>query len=184
MAFVFPFEFNPQPTLRGKYLSLSPLCERDRRELFQAASDPLIWSGHPAKTRHEEEHFNRYFDFLVSTRSALTIRSEEDGVIGCSAYYTDTISPSRLSIGFTFLVREHWGGVTNFRLKELMLQHLYSCTSESWFHIVPDNKRSQIATARLGAVLTHECNMDLGTGEQAWLIYCLTAERWAANLNR
>ncbi|WP_300072619.1 GNAT family N-acetyltransferase [uncultured Ruegeria sp.] len=181
MAFSFPEGFNPQPVLSEHGLTLRPLIEGDRQELTQAASDPLIWQGHPVSDRHEERVFTPYFNMLLGTNAALTIRDREGRVVGCTVYYTDTNALSRLSIGFTFLVRAHWGGNTNRIVKRLTLSHLFGHATEAWFHIAPNNLRSQTATMRLGAVFTHEANIDLAGGAARWRCYCLTQESWHGN---
>lgn len=182
MSFEFPPAFDPQPSLEGDGLKLSPIRESDRAALTQAAGDPLIWAGHPANNRHEAAIFGTYFDTLLASRSGLIIRDSDDRVIGCSVYYTDTNAPLRLSIGFTFLVRDHWGGGTNRIVKGLMLGHLFNLTTEVWFHIAPTNIRSQTATVRLGAIYMHADDVDLGGGAQRWNCYCLTRENWNAVL--
>lgn len=181
MAFTFPAGFDPQPSLAGSGLTLRPSQGSDRAGLMQAASDPLIWAGHPARDRHESAVFAPYFDMLLASGSALTIRDSDAHIIGCTVYYTDTNAPTRLSIGFTFLVRAHWGGDTNRVVKRLTLGHLFASSSEAWFHISPDNQRSQTATTRLGAVFTHEADIDLGGGANRWRFYCLTRENWQEN---
>ena len=180
MTFDFPPGFDPQPRLGDGRFAIAPMEEADRDALATAAADPGIWAGHPATTRHLRPEFDRYFDVLRRGGGALTIR-EGRAVIGCSAYYTDPDAPGRLSIGFTFLTRAHWGGRTNRAVKALMLGHLFARTREAWFHIAPVNLRSQTATTRLGAVFTHEATLDLGTGPARWRCYCLTAEAWAAS---
>ena len=184
MRFEFPKLFNPQPSLESETLLLRPLTEADRAALAEAASDRTIWEGHPAKDRYLAEVFAGYFETLLSIGGCLLITDKANGkVIGCSAYYTDRNAPQRLSIGFTFLTCAHWAGLTNRALKRLMLGHIYEHVSEAWFHIAPDNYRSQAATKKLGAVLTHEDQMDLGGGAQFWRCYCLTREAWAVGLS-
>ncbi|MEP1520086.1 GNAT family N-acetyltransferase [Ascidiaceihabitans sp.] len=181
MAFMFPQGFDPNPILTAGGLTLSPLFERDRQGLTQAASDPLIWAGHPVRNRHEPAVFEPYFDMLLASNAALAIRDKTGRIIGCTVFYTDTNAPSRLSIGFTFLERAHWGGNTNRIVKRLTLGHLFTYCSEAWFHIAPDNVRSQTATMRLGVVFTHEADIDLAGGETRWRCYCLTQEAWQTN---
>lgn len=181
MAFVFPAQFDSQPTLKEGELTLRPLYEQDRDALAKAGNDPLIWAGHPAKNRHERAIFDPYFDMLLTSGSALVICEHVDHVIGCTVFYTDTNAPSRLSVGFTFLTRDHWGGKTNRIVKRLSLGHIFSMASEAWFHIAPTNHRSQTATTRLGAVYTHDAEVDLGGGAQRWGCYCLTRENWDTN---
>ena len=113
----------------------------------------------------------------------MIIDRQMDQVIGCSAFYTDTNALSRLSIGFTFLIRAQWGGLTNRVVKGLMLDHVFGHSTEAWFHISPENLRSQAATRKLGAVLTHEDQINLGSGLQTWRCYCLTNEAWKAAIN-
>ncbi len=184
MSFDFPKLFNPQPRLEGQTLLLRPLTDADRAALGKAASDRRIWEGHPAKDRYIEEVFAGYFKTLLNIGGCLLIIDKIKGeVIGCSAFYTDRNAPQRLSIGFTFLTCAHWGGQTNRALKRLMLGHIYEHASEAWFHIAPENYRSQAATKKLGAVSTHEDKMDLGGGLQLWQCYCLTSEAWDARLS-
>lgn len=180
-AFRFPSSFDPQPVLFNDAVELRPLTIADRDGLTEAAGDPDIWAGHPVRDRYKPEVFRGYFDFLESLGSAMTIRAAGSGrIIGCSAFYTDTNAPARLSIGFTFLTRDQWGGQTNRQAKSLMLGHIFRGHDEAWFHIAPSNIRSQVATGRLGAVFTHQSEIDLGTGAQPWRCYCLTKEAWNA----
>lgn len=184
MSFEFPKLFDPQPSLENETLLLRPLAAADQTALAKAASDRRIWEGHPAKDRYLAEVFAGYFEALLDIGGCLLITDKAEGaVIGCSAYYTDRNAPQRLSIGFTFLTCAHWGGPTNRALKRLMLSHIYEHAPEAWFHIAPDNYRSQAATKKLGAVLTHEDQMDLGGGAQLWQCYCLTREAWDTSLS-
>ncbi|MCV6584671.1 MAG: GNAT family N-acetyltransferase [Marinibacterium sp.] len=161
---------------------LRPLAPTDHDALAQAARDPGIWAGHPARDRHRPEAFAPYFQSLLDLGGSLAIIDrQKDQMIGCSAFYTDPDAPSRLSIGFTFLTREHWGGDSNRAVKALMLGHIYAHSSEAWFHIAPSNLRSQAATRKLGAVMTHEGMIDLGGGPQRWQCYCLTQQSWQAS---
>lgn len=183
MSFDFPRGFNAQPILSGGDIQVRPLTEGDEDALAQAASDPSIWEGHPNKERYRRGIFAAYFDFLLQTKSGvIIIDTSTNEVIGCSAFYTDTNAPSRLSIGFTFLTRAHWGGATNYIVKRLMLNHIFKSTSEAWFHISLGNLRSQAATRKLGAVFMHEDAIDLGAGVHPWACYCLTREKWKATM--
>ena len=183
LMFQFPNDFDPQPSLENDLLVLCPLARADIDELAMAASDPAIWAWHPAQNRYQRDIFYGYFTVLLNIGGALLVRDRAtEDVIGCSAFYTDPSAPSRLSIGFTFLTCSHWGGSTNKALKSLMLDHLYKHNSEAWFHIGIHNMRSQAATMKLGALLAHEADLDLGGGPQSWRCYCLTRESWKARL--
>lgn len=181
MKFIFPDRFDPQPTLENETLCLRPLTRGDLKLLGEAASDPAIWKGHPVQNRYRSDVFSSYYESLIEIGGCLLVLDQKTGeVIGCSAYYTDPSAQTRLSIGFTFLTCKYWGGSTNRSLKRLMLGHLFHNASEAWFHIAPQNLRSQAATKKLGAVLTHESKIDLGGGPQPWYCYCLTSECWKA----
>lgn len=172
-----PFDF--QPCLVGKSVTARPLVAADADGLYAAASDPLIWAGHPARTRHERPVFDTYFGGLLSTQSTLTIQETLSGrIIGCSRYYVAPDAPDDMSIGYTFLARDHWGGTTNMVMKVLMLGHLFATRDAAWFHIDPSNLRSQIATRRLGAVHDHDASLDLGSGALPWQCYRLTPAAW------
>lgn len=180
--FIFPKGFNSQPTLKGGGLTLRPLNDDDVKGLYEAASDPKIWAGHPATDRYKKSVFMSYFDTLLNTGGCLIAFQDTDEIpIGCSSFYTDTNASRRLSIGFTFLATKYWGGVTNLKFKRLMLNHAFKEASEIWFHIAPTNIRSQMATKKLGAVFTHTDKLDLGGGTTDWQCYCLTQEAWKQN---
>ena len=88
-----------------------------------------------------------------------------------------------MSIGFTFLAQDYWGGSANFEMKRLMLDHAFGSFPEVWLHIAPTNIRSQKATAKLGAVHSHDAMLAL-TAAPATLTMCfrLSREGWARRL--
>ncbi len=141
-----------QPTLRGEGLTLSPLAEADLPALAAAMRDPGIWEQHPARERGTAEGSEAYARWLLDAGGALVARDADGRLIGASRYYvTGDLPPGAVAIGYTFLVRDHWGGATNGEMKRLMLDHLFEGADEAWFHIGPDNLRSQRAAAKIGA---------------------------------
>lgn len=54
-----------QPTLTGETVILRPIRPADWDEMFAAASDPLIWKGHPISDRYTDRLF-RLFLMKVS----------------------------------------------------------------------------------------------------------------------
>ena len=134
--FLSGVSFDFAPSLSDGVLALSPLVAADRDALGNAASDPGIWAGHPSKDRWKPEVFSGYFDFLLSKGGTLVAREVAGGdVIGCSRYYVSADAPDDIGIGFTFLVRTHWGGAMNLRMKTLMLNHAFQTFEHVWFHI-------------------------------------------------
>ena len=96
--------------LFSDHVSLRRLRPEDREALYQAALDPLIWSGHPAKTRHERAVFDPYFDLLLAAGGTMVLRDNDGRVIGCSRYYDPPDAPGMIAVGYTFVVRDRWAG--------------------------------------------------------------------------
>lgn len=171
--------FDSELTCNGQTVRLRPMQEQDIALLQKAASDPLIWAGHPAKDRHIDTLSGPYFSGLLKMGGTIIIEDPGTGhVIGCSRYYVAPDRPNDISIGFTFLVRRVWGGTVNFDVKQQMFSHAFGQVEAVWFHIAPDNIRSQKATEKLGARLIESKRLDFGTGDQDWLCYRLTREEW------
>lgn len=166
------------PELRGDGFVIVPMAEADFEPLYAAASDPLIWAGHPAKTRHERAVFGPYFEFLLGAGGAVTIRETGGRVVGCSRFYEPPETPGGIAIGYSFLVRDHWGGASNKAVKTLMLNHAFQDRDEVWFHIDPSNIRSQKATAKLGAHHVDTRPRDLGNGDAMWMRWVLPKTEW------
>ncbi len=172
-------KLNLQPLLKTARLLLRPLTAADEKGLYSAASDPEIWSQHPAKNRHEKEVFDRYFEFLLGTKGTLIVlEAATKRIIGCSQFYPVTDQPGEIGIGFTFLSRPYWGGQWNREMKASMIAHVLKDLPRVWFHIDPENIRSQVATTRLGAQFAYKAELDLGSGLSAFRCYTLTAADW------
>ncbi len=143
-----------QPTLRGNGITLRPLRADDLAALHAAASDPAIWAQHPEPDRHEPAPFARFFAGALASGGALVVVDQADGrVVGSSRYYDWRPAEATIVIGYTFLMRSHWGGATNGEMKRLMLAHAFRWARTVWFHVGPDNVRSQRALERIGARL-------------------------------
>lgn len=175
--------FDLQPHLAGDTLDLRPLAEADRGGLYAAAADPETWAGHPAKDRWKRDVFDAYFDLLLRLGGTLVALDRASGrIIGCSRYYVPPDRPGDMAIGFTFLDRAYWGGSTNFEMKRLMLAHAFATFPHVWFHIDPANRRSQVATARLGAVHAGDADLDLSGKPVPWMCFRLDRDVWASKL--
>ena len=171
--------FDYQPMLAGPTLALRPLRVDDLDALHAAASDPATWAGHPTRDRHERAVFEPYFRFLLEQGGTLVVEESAAGrIIGCSRYYRAPDRPDAVSIGFTFLAPEFWGGAVNRELKRLMLGHAFESFPEVWFHIAPSNIRSQRATAKLGAEHVEDAVLDLAGTPAPWTCWRLTQDAW------
>ncbi|MCE1118840.1 MULTISPECIES: GNAT family N-acetyltransferase [Pseudomonas] len=172
--------FDYQPVLQGVSLRLESLTRLHFEAMLLAASDPLIWAGHPSADRYKPEVFEPYLETLLATGKALAVIDVRQGtVIGGSSYYTPPDQLDGIAIGFTFLVRAHWGGASNRELKGLMLEHAFKRHDRVFFHIAPTNIRSQKATLKLGAEHLYDAQLNLSGASRLWKCYALTRARWA-----
>lgn len=147
-----------QPTLVGKTITLRPITLSDCEELYLAASDPLIWELHPDPLRYQRDVFQRNFleGALASKSAFVAIENASQKIIGSSRYYDLDETNREIAIGFTFLVRKHWGGATNAEMKSLLLKHAFHHVNTVWFHVGIQNWRSRRAMEKIGGVFTHE----------------------------
>ena len=176
-------DFDCQPDLRGSTLRLKPLADSDLDAMFQAAADPHIWDGHPARDRYKRDVFEVYFASLLATKKALAVTDIASGdIVGTSSYYTPPDLPNSIAIGFTFLVRAKWGGDANRELKQLMLEHAFRAYDIVYFHIAPTNIRSQTATLKLGAVHLYDAELKISAKPALAKCYGLTRAHWKASL--
>ena len=146
-------DFDLQPTLRGTVVHLRPLRADDFPALFAVAADPKIWEQHPARDRHEEETFRKFFrESLESMGALLVTDAQNQRAIGSSRFHGYDKARSEVEIGWTFLARSHWGGVYNGEMKRLMLRHAFRFVENVVFLVGPDNVRSQRAVEKIGGV--------------------------------
>jgi RimJ/RimL family protein N-acetyltransferase len=142
-----------QPTLTGPAVTIRPMSVSDWPELFHAASDPEIWKLHPASNRYTEPAFRKYFDSGIASQTAFVFVDRTDHrLIGASRYYGHDAALSEIEIGWTFIVREHWGGAANREVKRLMLDHAFTFVDTVVFWVGEKNFRSQGAMTKIGGV--------------------------------
>jgi RimJ/RimL family protein N-acetyltransferase len=160
-----------RPHLDGARVRLRPLEAADRDALADAAADPLIWAQHPETDRWTEAGFARYFDGAIASGGALAILEAGTGrMIGSSRYHGHDPEAREVEIGWTFLVRDHWGGPTNAEVKRLMLDHAFAHVDRVLFRIGAENLRSRRAVEKLGARIV------AAAGDR--VTYALTADTW------
>jgi N-acetyltransferase len=145
--------FDLQPVLKGELLLLRPLRPEDFHDLYDVASDPLIWEQHPSSDRYQEEVFNGFFRDALESGGALIALDARDGrAIGSSRFHGYDQATSEIEIGWTFLARSHWGGLYNREMKQLMLRHAFKFVNSVIFLIGLQNYRSQRAMEKIGGV--------------------------------
>ena len=98
--------------------------------------------------------FREFFRVALASASALVAIDLADGrVVGSSRYHDYSPEARTIEIGWSFLVRSHWGGRYNTEMKRLMLDHIFAFVDEVHFVIGPQNIRSQRAIQRVGGTL-------------------------------
>jgi RimJ/RimL family protein N-acetyltransferase len=103
----------------------------------------------------------------------IAIDMKDGRVIGSSRFHGYNAEKSEVEIGWTFLARSHWGGRYNGEMKQLMLQHAFRFIQRVLFHVGPQNRRSQRALEKIGAVRVGT-GID-GTGRES-VVYQITAD--------
>jgi RimJ/RimL family protein N-acetyltransferase len=150
-------EADLQPHLLGDLIELRPLREGDWEQLFQVASDPLIWEQHSNHDRHREDVFRKFFhDAIHSCGALVAIDRRTQRIIGSSRFVWYDKDLNTIEIGWSFLARHSWGGRYNGEMKRLMLQHAFTFARRVVFVIGAHNRRSRRAIERIGAVLTSQ----------------------------
>ena len=154
---------NLQPQLNGATIQLRPLLATDFEALFAVAADPLIWQQHPEPTRYQRSVFEKYFASAIEGKAAFVVIDNASGdIIGSSRYYEWNEQENAVAIGYTFLARAYWGGVTNREMKQLMLEHIFQTVDRVWFHIGKDNLRSRKAMEKIGGEFSHVESSNVG----------------------
>lgn len=171
-----------QPRLAHPALSLSPATADDWPALHAAASDPAIWAGHPAHDRWQEPVFRAFVDDGLASGGMLVARDPAGTVIGASRFDFGRCQPGEVEVGWTFLVRRHWGGTANHVMKALMVGHALASVDRVIFLIGETNIRSRTAITRIGAALLpgRETTAQLSTGPIVHLAYAIDAAGFAA----
>ena len=171
-----------QPRLAHPALSLRPAAADDWPALFAAASDPGIWAGHPAHDRWQESVFRAFFDDGLASGGMLVAQEAQGGaVIGSSRFDFSRTNAGEVEVGWTFLVRRHWGSRSNHLMKALMVGHALQTVERVIFLIGETNIRSRTAVTRIGAVLTdRQMTAQLSTGPVTHLVYAIGRAGFAA----
>lgn len=148
---------NLQPTLKNDLITLFPLTENDFEELYNVASDPLIWEQHPNKDRYKREVFKNFFEGALQSGGAFKIiDNATNKVIGSTRFYDLNMKDKSVLIGYTFYGREYWGSTYNPQVKKIMLDYAFQYINKVFFHIGANNIRSQKAIERIGASKVRE----------------------------
>ena len=171
--------FDLQPTLEGKRVLIRPIEASDWDAMYAAASDPAIWTQHPASDRHVEAVFRDYFEDALASGSAFAFVDRESGkIIGSSRYFGYDAENSEVEVGWTFLSREYWGGSYNLEIKRLMLDHAFRFVETVVFWVGADNKRSRRAMEKIGGILRGGIHTRDLSGEDPYVVFEIGKQVW------
>lgn len=168
-----------QPTLVGPAITVRPIAADDWPALFEAGSDPEIWAGHPVPDRYTEPKLRKFFDDAIASKMGFVFVDRGSGqLIGSSRYHGHEPDRGEIEIGWTFIVRNHWGGRANREVKRLMLDHAFTFADTIVFWVAEKNWRSQGAMTKIGGVkrdglLTREIS-----GATPYYIFEITKSRY------
>jgi len=173
--------FDLEPVLSGPTLRIRPIRPDEFEALYAVASDPLLWAQHPAKNRSERAVFEGWFKSALEQHALVVQELSSERVIGSSRYYHWDAAAREVAIGFTFITRDQWGGSANAELKGLMLAHAFKWADVVWFHVDPDNTRSQKAMEKIGGTLSHAAAIAInGEAPKKYVFYRIDARRVSA----
>jgi RimJ/RimL family protein N-acetyltransferase len=142
----------------------------------------LVWEQHPAHDRWQEPVFRAFFADALAMGGALVVIDMASGkIIGSSRCQGHDPDKSCGEIGWTFLVRSHWGGSYNREVKRLMLAHAFRFVERMNFMVGAGNIRSRRAMEKIGRHLTdyHELRLMAGT-EIPHVLYEITRDKFAS----
>ncbi|MEN9976539.1 MAG: hypothetical protein RIR36_699, partial [Bacteroidota bacterium] len=116
---------NLQPNhLSNHLIRLEPLQPSHFNELYEAASDPLIWEQHPNPNRYQKEVFESFFEGALASGGAFIVRDVDTGkALGSTRFYDLKPLDNEIKIGYTFFSRDCWGKGINKQVKILMLNY-------------------------------------------------------------
>ena len=177
-----------QPVLEGETLRLRPLQPEDWDALFAVASDPLIWEQHPAHDRWQEPVFRAFFDDALAGGGALAVIDRNSGeIIGSSRFQgLEESGGGSVEIGWTFIARKFWGGLTNLEMKRLMVAHALNSVAECRFAVGEQNWRSRKAMEKIGGRLVErEDTRDMAGAHVRHVLYVISRSEFESGpLNR
>ena len=156
-----------------------PIAAGDWAELFAAGADPKIWEVHPVPDRYTEAEFRKFFDGALNSKMGFVFVDRKSGrLIGSSRYYGYEPAISEIEIGWTFVIREFWGGTINREVKRLMLDHAFTFVDTVIFWVGDTNWRSQGAMTKIGGIKREGLFTRELSGDRPYFIYEITKARY------
>jgi RimJ/RimL family protein N-acetyltransferase len=177
------------PTLEGALVRLEPMAREHEDGLWEASRDERTWTWLSILQPRTREQMKEYVEAALANAAAgtelplVTIRREDDRVVGSTRFLALRPEHRSLEIGWTWLAPEAWGTGINVEAKLLMLEHAFERLGCLRVELKTDarNERSRGAMAALPAQFEgiHRKQMLVRGGERrdsAW--YSVIDDEW------
>jgi RimJ/RimL family protein N-acetyltransferase len=160
---MYPFKMEIDiSALRGKYVYLEQLHEKDRESIRPLAKDERIWQYNLLLLVNDsyDQQFDHYFSTALNAEAmggqqAFVIKKIATGeIIGMTRYANIDTKEKRLEIGYTWYLPSVWGKVYNRECKLLLLQYAFEVLkfNRVQLNVAGQNIRSQKAVEKIGGV--------------------------------
>lgn len=145
--------------LIGHRTMLTPLELRHIDQLYEAASDPAVWTYMPMRIQTADDMLALVTDALAARQSGhefpfVIIDQQKGRVVGSTRFLDISPANRSLEIGWTWLDPAAWRTSINTEAKYLLLRHCFESlrTIRVQFKTDSRNRRSQQAIERIGGV--------------------------------
>jgi RimJ/RimL family protein N-acetyltransferase len=175
-----------RPTLSGEHVLLEPLAPEHAEGLYEAGSDPAIWTWLAARQPEDVGGMRKLVDSILADGSRLAwaqVEAKTGEVAGTTSFYQIDANHRVLSIGHTWIGKRWQRTPLNSESKLLMLRHAFEVLGANRVSLETDirNEASQRSNERLGAqregvLRGHRIRPD-GTVRDT-VVYSVIAEEW------
>ncbi len=181
-------DWNIHATLTGERVRLEPLTRDHAKGLFEAGSDPAIWTWLSLRQPEDLAAAEAMVDAILADpdrRAWAQIDARTGEVAGTTSFYAMNARHKILSVGYTWIGSEWQRTGLNRESKLLLLRHAFDdlgANRVSWETDIR-NQKSQKAIERLGArregvLRAHRVRPDGSIRDT--VVYSLTGPEWPA----
>jgi N-acetyltransferase len=177
-----------RPTLSGEHVRLEPLSPEHAEGLYEAGSDPAVWTWLAVRQPDDVEGMREIVDKILADGSRLAwaqVDAKTGEVAGTTSFYQIDAPHRILSIGHTWIGKPWQRTPLNSESKLLMLRRAFEELRANRVALETDirNEASQRANERIGAqregvLRGHRIRPD-GTLRDT-VVYSVIAEEWPA----
>jgi RimJ/RimL family protein N-acetyltransferase len=144
--------------LKGEQIELHPLEKEHFDALFSAAADEELWRLIPTDCSRRET-FDQAYNIALTERDKgnqypfVIHHKESKELIGSTRLFEIFPADKKLEIGWTWLIKKHWGTSINLECKLLLLTHCFEVLKTRRVQLKTDvnNLRSRKAIEKTGA---------------------------------